>query len=84
MPPIDHTPPALTVVVAGEVELLPSVTTTEIVAPTSPVPLTAVSVALPAFTGLVTVLMSTVGPTVSFLETIVSISVVPLPVAVAV
>ncbi len=74
---IDQVPPEPTVVVCAVVECVPSVTTTEIVAPTSPVPLIVVVVLLELLTGLVTVVTLTAGATVSFAEVLVAFAEFP-------
>lgn len=60
MPEIDQVPPEPIVVVWAVVEFVPSVTTTDTVAPASPVPLIVVECSLAAVTGLVTELIATV------------------------
>ena len=66
MPVIDHVPPEPTVVVLAVVLCVPSLTTTETVSPTEPVPLAEVFVTLPLLTGFVTVEIVTVGAVVFF------------------
>ena len=60
MPVTLHVPAEPTVVVTGAVVFVPSVATTEIDAPTGPVPLADVSVSFVALIGLVTDATATV------------------------
>ncbi len=85
MPLILHVPPAPTVVVFAVVVWVPSVGVTEIVAPTSPVPLIDVEGTFDALIGLVTELTPTAGATVSLVEVLVAVAELPeVSVAVAV
>lgn len=59
IPVIDQVPPEI-VVVWAVVEFVPSLTTTETVAPSSPVPLIDALLSLERFTGLVTAVIATV------------------------
>lgn len=70
MPLIDQVPPEPTVVVLATVELAPSLAITEIVAPTSPVPLIDVEAALAVLMGFVTLVTAT-AVTVSFVAFLV-------------
>jgi len=65
MPSTDHVPLLVTVVVTAVVVLVPLLATTEILAPTSPVPLAVVFAAFAALIGLVTELIATDGGVVS-------------------
>lgn len=85
MPPILQVPPAPTVVVLAAVVWVPSVTVTEIVVPTSPVPLIEAEVAFDALIGLVVELIPTAGATISLIEVFVVLAELPtVSVAVAV
>jgi hypothetical protein len=82
MPAIDQVPLLATVVEWALVEFVPSLTTNEIPAPASPVPLTLVLDALALLTGFVTVEMATAGATVSLVDVLVVTDVVVVSVAV--
>ncbi len=77
MPVIDHVPFAATVVVFAVVVCVPSLATTEMVAPAVPVPLAEVLVALLPLIGLVTVVTATLGATVSLVAVFVAVAVLP-------
>ncbi len=72
MPLIDHVPPEPTVVVLAAVELVPSLAMTEMIAPTSPVPLIDVEVAFAMSIGFVTLVTATAGGMVSFVAVFVT------------
>jgi hypothetical protein len=66
MPVTDQLPPEPTVVVCAAVVWIPSVATTEMVAPTVPVPLAEVLVILVPLIGLVTLVIETLGAVIVF------------------
>ena len=85
IPLIVQVPAEPTVVVWAEVEFVPSETTKEIVAPTSPVPLAVVAASFVLLTGLVTDVIATAGATVSLVAVLLLCAELPEPsVAVAV
>lgn len=77
MPLIDHVPPATTVVVLAGVLWPPLLATTEIVAPTSPVPLILVLVLLELLIELVTVVTAMAGACVSLVAVPAAVAELP-------
>ena len=77
MPLTDHVPPVPTVAVSGVEEFVPSLATTETVAPDSPVPLAVVDETLLRLIGFVTEVMAIAGAAVSLVDDRVPVAVLP-------